>query len=298
MSPVQLAGPAAFVIGSGILVLLVGIPDQRDVVGLWLLAGLLAFSLGDLRGWASGVIRDWLPFFALLIAYDALRGGAKGMFAAHYMPQIRFDEALCGGTDPTVRLQHLLWNGQPHWYDIVLAGVYLTHFFATPALAAVLWKRQAPRFRQFVTTVAILSATGLLTYALYPAAPPWLAGERGLLPHVTRIVPTMWRSLGLHFAGSLVESGDRFANNVAAVPSLHTAFATIVAAFLWPRRWKWLRPLVAAYPLAMAFALLYTGEHYLFDIVLGWVYAAVALAAAAGVSSRRSAARQPAADLT
>jgi len=43
--------------------------------------------------------------------------------------------------------------------------------------------------------------------------------------------------------------------------------------FFWDRRkkWRWLLPL---YPLAMAFSLVYTGEHYVFDILLGWVYAA------------------------
>ena len=28
------------------------------------------------------------------------------------------------------------------------------------------------------------------------------------------------------------------------------------------------------YPLAMAFAVIYTGEHYLFDVLLGWLYTA------------------------
>jgi membrane-associated phospholipid phosphatase len=45
--------------------------------------------------------------------------------------------------------------------------------------------------------------------------------------------------------------------------------------FLWPlvrRRW---RPLLIAYPLVMAFSLVYSAEHYLFDILLGWAVTAV-----------------------
>ena len=41
--------------------------------------------------------------------------------------------------------------------------------------------------------------------------------------------------------------------------------------FLWPlvrRRW---RPLLVAYPLVMAFTLVYSAEHYVFDILLGWL---------------------------
>ena len=33
---------------------------------------------------------------------------------------------------------------------------------------------------------------------------------------------------------------------------------------------------LVAYPLAMAFTLVYSGEHYVSDILLGWVYAVMA----------------------
>jgi membrane-associated phospholipid phosphatase len=44
--------------------------------------------------------------------------------------------------------------------------------------------------------------------------------------------------------------------------------------FFWrpAGRWRWLLPL---YPLAMAFSLVYMGEHYVIDILLGWLYAVV-----------------------
>jgi membrane-associated phospholipid phosphatase len=254
------------------------------------MGGLLAFSLTDIRGWASGVVRDWLPFFALLIAYDALRGSAKGLFAPHYLPQLNVDQALFG-SNPTISLQHAMWHGHPRWYDLALAGVYLTHFFATPVLAAVLWKLDRARFRRLVAMVATMSAAGLLTYLLYPAAPPWMAARDGFLPHLSRIIPDVWNNLHFHFAGSVVESGYRYANDVAAVPSLHAAFALMVAMFLWPKRHKWLRPLVALYPVAMGFALVYTGEHYASDILLGWLYAVGAIFAVRAFVRRRASAR-------
>jgi membrane-associated phospholipid phosphatase len=40
---------------------------------------------------------------------------------------------------------------------------------------------------------------------------------------------------------------------------------------------RWVRPLLAAYPVAMAFALVYTAEHYLVDVLLGWGYTLVAV---------------------
>jgi membrane-associated phospholipid phosphatase len=94
---------------------------------------------------------------------------------------------------------------------------------------------------------------------------------------VTRIVPQVWQAIPLHPAGSIVEHGYAYANNVAAVPSLHAAFSLLIAIMLWPRKRKWLRPLVALYPLAMAFSLVYGAEHYFSDIALGWMYTIVAV---------------------
>jgi membrane-associated phospholipid phosphatase len=67
------------------------------------------------------------------------------------------------------------------------------------------------------------------------------------------------------------------------VPSLHAAFSLLIAITLWPRNHKWLRPIVALYPLAMAFSLVYAGEHYFSDILLGWVYTVATVLAARAV---------------
>ena len=271
--------PAAYLCGSLGVFALLGVPYQRDVLAVWLLLGLLCFSLSDVRGWARGVVLEWLPFIAVLIAYDSLRGSAAHTFGVHYLPQIDVDKALFGGAVPTVTLQHALWHGHVVFYDVIFWAVYLTHFFATPVLAAVLWKIDRQRFRTFAVLVATLSFMGVATYALFPAAPPWMAAQSHAIGPVTRIVPLVWHALGLHSAGSVVEGGYSYANNVAAVPSLHAAFSLLVAIMLWPCRRKWLRPLVALYPLAMAFSLVYGAEHYVSDILLGWVYTLAAVAA-------------------
>jgi hypothetical protein len=269
--------PASFVLASIVLFAVVGIPYKRDLLAVWLLLGLLCFSLTDLRGYARAVVLEWLPFLGLLIAYDALRGSAGHLFAVHYLPQLDVDRALFGGTVPTVALQHWLWHGHVVWFDVIFWAVYLTHFFATPLVAAVLWKLDRPRFRVFAVLVAVLSFAGLATYALYPAAPPWMASQDHLIAPVTRVVPVVWQAVGLHSAGSFVEHGYRYANDVAAVPSLHAAFSLLIAITLWPRRRKLLRPFVAAYPLLMAFSLVYGAEHYLSDVLLGWLYCVVAV---------------------
>lgn len=269
--------PGAYVVATVALFALLGIPYQRDILALWVILGLLCFSLADLRGSVRGIVLELVPFIAILIAYDSLRGTAGRLFAVHYLPQLDVDRFLFGGATPTVWLQQHLWHGHVVWYDVVVWCVYLTHFFATPVLAAILWKFDRARFRVFAVLVATLSFMGLATYALFPAAPPWMAAQAHLTAPITRIIPLVMASVGTKSAGSLIEHGYAYANNVAAVPSLHTAFALLIAITLWPVTSRRLRPLVALYPLAMGFALVYTGEHYVFDVLLGWVYTVAAV---------------------
>lgn len=266
--------PTAYGVGSVAVFIALGVPYQRDLLAIWVLLGLLCFSLSDVRGWARGVVLEWLPFIGLLIAYDSLRGSAAHLVGVHYLPQIDVDKWLFGSV-PTVSLQHWLWSGHVVWWDVLFWGTYLTHFFATPVVAAILWKLDRQRFRVFIVLVAALSFAGVATYALYPAAPPWMASQAGDISPVTRIIPLIWHYLGLHSAGSVIEGGYAYANNVAAVPSLHAAFSLLIAITLWPQRHKWLRPLVALYPLLMAFSLVFAAEHYVSDILLGWLYTIV-----------------------
>lgn len=269
--------PVGFLIASGALFAVLGVPSQRDLVFGWLLAGLACVSVTDLRGFLRGLIRDWLPFLAILLAYDSLRSTAGRLFAPHFLPQLRFDRLLFGGQTPTVTLQRMLWDGHARVWDVAAWGVYMTHFFFTPTLAAVLWKLNHERFLWFSRRVIALSFAGLVTYAVYPAAPPWLAAQRHLMAPVTRIIPRVWSSLPVAGANSLAASGYRLANDVAAVPSLHAAFSALVAATLWPSAPRWMRPLLIAYPLAMGFVVVYTGEHYVADVLLGWCYTGAVL---------------------
>ncbi len=64
-------------------------------------------------------------------------------------------------------------------------------------------------------------------------------------------------------------------NLVAAIPSLHAALTAMISIFLWRRVRRGWRPLLVAYPLAMAFVLVYSAEHYVVDILLGWALAAM-----------------------
>lgn len=193
---------------------------------------------------------------------------------------------LFGGAVPSVWLQEQLHEaGRIQWFEVAAFVVYVSHFFVTPLLAAWLWVRDRWRFRRFAAALALLTLLGCVTFVAFPAAPPWMASEEGLIEPTTRLIPVLWTWTGVGAETGIVGTGYAYANDVAAVPSLHAALALLVALAAWPRR-PWARALVAAYPLAMAFAIVYTAEHYVVDVLLGWVYALVSFLAIRRIAAR------------
>lgn len=253
-----------------------GLPLEHAQLFFWIVLGIAAVSLGAWRSWGRMVL-EFLPVVGLLVIYDYLRGAvAVPDVQAHVWPQIDADRWLAAGQVPTVWLQHQLWDaGQLHWYDIAIWTTYMTHFFVPWIVAGVLWKVAHDRFGRYVALVVLLTLMAFATYWLYPAQPPWLAGQLGEIAPVDRIVPTVWDRLGVSVASDLFETGDGLINYVAAMPSLHAAYPAMLLCFFW-QDGKWWRIGLGLYTLAMGFTLVYGGEHFVADILLGWLYAVIA----------------------
>jgi hypothetical protein len=287
-----------------------GFAFNRELVLLYIATGLLAASIGQVRRMLY-VIRDWLPFALILIAYDLSRGAADmiGRPTLWEWPADA-DRWLFFGTVPTVWLQEQLKQGHPPWWEVVLSCIYMSFFILPYVVAGVLWLRERAEWKAFVRLFVGLNFVGLAIYALVPAAPPWAAArctpadveggpayarcmfgsargvpdggvlgamqssQDGANQWIERIVGRGWGNLNMHTASALLDAGQASVNLVAAIPSLHAGMTAAIAAFLWRRVHRAWRPLLVAYVLLMAFTLVYTAEHYVIDILLGWVLAA------------------------
>ncbi len=258
-----------------------GIPVQRELVILWTVGALACVSIGRPPRQVLQLVVDWLPMVLVLAAYDFTRGAADSLgIGTHYHPMIDFDKAVFFGEVPTEWLQAHLYDPRSLTaWNVVFTLVYTSYFIVPFALAGYLWARERLEYLRFVKRLVTLALVGLATYVLFPAAPPWLASEMGLLHPLERTTSRGWEIIGVGTAGLFTE-GQKTVNLVAAVPSLHSAFCMLVALFLWPRvRRRALRPLLLLYPLAMGVTLMATGEHYFFDVALGWLYAGAVMAA-------------------
>lgn len=285
-----------------------GITFDRNTLLIYVCAGLLAVSIG--RRGVLTVVRDWLPFGAVLVAYDLTRGAAELLGRpTEWRLQLDFDRWLFQ-VDPAVWLQARLKEPFPPWWETLVSIVYVSYFLAPPVVAGLLWLRNREAWRRFAAQFVAISFIGLAGFIAFPAAPPWAASQctaqdvaggpsdpacidapvgtlttggllgavhpehGGAAPYVERIATRGWNKLGIPQAKALIDEGQAGSNQVAAVPSLHAAISALLTVFFWPRvRRRW-RPLLAAYALAMAFALVYSAEHYVFDILLGWLVTA------------------------
>ena len=267
----------AYILALLALVVVDGVPTNRIKLMSVIVVGLSIGSIG--YGWRRlvRIMMDWLPFTLVLLVYDLSRSisDATGL-PLHEGDVVDAERFLFGGHIPTLWLQHHLYSpGHVHWYDAVTTLVYTSHFVATPVLAAILWVRNREVWVGYISRVVVLSFAGLFTYVLFPEAPPWMAARDGLISPVHRLSAQGWVWLHSDHVSDLLAAAQKEGSNpVAAMPSLHTAFATLIALFIGSRiasRWRYL---LLLYPLAMGFTLVYTGEHYVLDVVLGVVYAA------------------------
>jgi hypothetical protein len=246
-----------------------------DVVALF----LLVFALVAARG--LHFLRDWTPFVVLLLGYIALSGVSSGLIATvHIGFPINADRWLFHGTVPTLWLQeHFYSPGHARWYDYVASLLYPMHFVVPLLLAFALWMWRRAAYWRFISSYLLLCYTGFLTYLLYPMAPPWWAYRYHRLPPVHLIL------YEVHYGGAsnpIVLATQLFKPNpVAAMPSLHAAFPVLVWLVLWRTwpRWGWI---AVVYPLAMAAAVVYLGEHYIVDCPAGWLYALASFGAVWG----------------
>jgi membrane-associated phospholipid phosphatase len=253
------------------------VPTARLPLAAIIVTGLLLTSIGRGRRHSAQVVLDWLPFTAVLLLYDRTRGVADALgVPLHQSDVLDAEKDLFGGHEPTVWLQHHLYDAtHVHWYDALCTLVYTTHFLATPVLAAVLWLRDRREWLRYITRVVVLAVAGLVTYCVFPEAPPWMAAEHGLSDPVERLSARGWVWLHAGNLDSVLANAQKTGSNaVAAMPSLHTAFAVLVAITIAARlrtRWRWM---LALYPAAMGFTLVYCGEHYVLDLLAGATYAA------------------------
>ncbi len=229
---------------------------------------ILAVFIGMVFGQAWELTKRLVPFIALMAVYDLFRGFADYLNNnVNYMFMPAVDRLMFAGVLPTLELQKYLWNGQVQWYDFLMYLMYMMHYVIVIVLAIVIWKIREQHYWRYVMTFVAMSFAGFLTFLAFPAAPPWMSSDMGLIEPVRRISSDVWFALGVQDFPSMYNQISP--NAVAAVPSLHAAYATLVCLFIFQLfKGKW-RYFTLIYPASIYFGTVYFAEHYVFDEIVG-----------------------------
>jgi hypothetical protein len=226
-----------------------------------------ARSEGRPRWWLEALTIGWLCWI-----YDAITNLAPlrmhaALGDAHKV--LSLEQSL--GIDPEHALDR--WLAVHPSLALAISDYYdNAHFIVTLGLLGWLWWQRADIYRPLRNVLVLVNVLAFAVFWLFPVAPP------RLLPGFVDVVATTG-AIGSWHTGALASA----ANQYAAMPSLHIAWAvwcTLVVWCVWRR--PSVRALAVVYPFVTAFAVLATGNHYVLDLLgglltIGAAYAIVSL---------------------
>jgi PAP2 superfamily len=228
-------------------------------------AGVLAPAQRRSHWWVELLAIGWL-----LWVYDAITNLAPlrvNAALAHAGGVLSLEGTL--HIDPERALDR--WLAAHHGLGLAISDYYdNAHFIVTLSVLGWLWWRRADLYRPLRSSLVLVNLLGFLVFWLYPVAPP------RMLPGFTDVVAST-HAIGSWHTGALASQ----ANQLAAMPSLHIAWAVWCTIALWRLSARaWVRVVAVIYPCLTAAAVLMTGNHFVLDILAGALVMAVALAIA------------------
>jgi hypothetical protein len=228
------------------------------------------------HGWSDAALQVALWFLADLL-YEGVRGivaGRKSVAFANTRSIISLEKST--GTFWEPHIQSLIL-GHRELIDVI-NWVYLNAQFSVNLffLAALyIWRNEIFYFVRNVYFVSM--GLALVVHLTFPVAPPRLFPQYGFVDTVLRYAHINQDVGAISF----------FVNPYAAVPSMHMCFSLIVGgSTIRLTRRLWLRVIGALYPLLVLFAIVSTGNHFIFDAAAGALVAVVAAVVADRVMAR------------
>ena len=228
-------------------------------------------------------LKYFFPFMLTGIVFDSMRyyywSGVEGHI--HVREPYEYEKLLFGIRDG----QRLVTPNEYFEFRIfkpldLLCGFAYLVFVAEYLSAAfyLFFKNKFDQLKTFGWCFFTVNVMGFITYFIYPAAPPWYITKYGLGPARLDVHPDPAAAirfdqiLGTHFFTDMYGKGiDVF----GSIPSLHVSYPLLVVWVAFTNR-VFRAPALFFYFL-MCFSAVYLQHHYVIDIVLGTLYAILAL---------------------
>jgi hypothetical protein len=212
----------------------------------------------------------FLPYGALWLVFTLLRAMANETGIPLRTDEVTgIERWMFFGHTPTIWLQSRMYDPlSMAWYDYFTTFIHWSYFFVPHLAAILIWRHSPALYRHFLATMLVVLGVGLAIYFITPAAPPWLTADAAPQDDIYRVMANVGRQLhsGL-YDRTYSALGDP--NPVAAMPSMHQAVTVAACLFALHSRRLWLRWGSLIYCILMAYTLVYTGEHYVIDAIVG-----------------------------
>jgi inositol phosphorylceramide synthase catalytic subunit len=251
--------------------------DLLVVVLAWAGAGTRRFLRGAFPLYLTGMLLDSQPLWL------GLRG------AIHTGDLWDLEKALF----PAPGGMHWpeWWSHHPNTpLDLLCGFAYAAYLYEVFLVA--LWffiKKDDARFQQLCWAFFVVNTLGVITYMLYPAAPPWYVLKYGPGPADLLAPPSPAGTarfdafFGIHYFANFYAKNP---NVFGAMPSLHAAYPLMMVLVLWYKGPAW-RVGTSLFALLVAFSAVYLTHHYVLDVLAGMVAAIVAYVVVRAVFARR-----------
>jgi len=213
------------------------------------------------HGWLDA-LRQVSLFGGAYLAYMLVRGLVEGhanAAFAHARDLISLERTLHLFVEPSIQA----WASGSHLVMVVASWLYVNaQTSVTIAALLYLYMRRNRNFYFVRNMFMIAMAVALVGYLVFPTAPPRFMPEWGFSDSVSDFT-------GMHVSNASA-SMSAVTNVYAAVPSMHVAFALMIALPLarLSRRLV-VRALWLLYPLVMTFVIVVTANHFIVDALLG-----------------------------
>ncbi|HET6252484.1 MAG TPA: phosphatase PAP2 family protein [Puia sp.] len=238
-------------------------PDQLVLV-------ILFNSLFYLSGVTRRFILGFTVFIVFWILFDSMKAFPNYRYNTVHIESIyRLEKKLFGIGGQTL---NEYWLAHRTTFLDVLSGIYYLCWIPLPlAFAGYLSYRDKELLFRYTLTFLLVNLIGFVIYYVYPAAPPWYVQEYGFgfNPHTPGNVAGLGR-FDQYFHVTIFSALYSKSSNVfAAMPSLHAAYPLTVLYYGMKYRLGWINILFAAIMVGIWFAAVYSGHHYVLDVLAG-----------------------------
>lgn len=158
----------------------------------------------------------------------------------------------------------------------VMSGVFYLTWVPVPlAFALYLFFTRKEQFLHFSLSFLFINILGFIVYYIHPAAPPWYVQQFGFEFNPV----TLGNTAGLarfdsYFGVEIFKSIYAKSSNVfAAMPSLHSSYPVLVVYYGIKNKLGAVNILFSVIMVGIWFAAVYSGHHYLLDVLAGIVCA-------------------------